>query len=302
MPESGFQMADLRHLQTFVTVAELQHLTQAAERLHMSQPAASAHIKALEQELGVELFNRGNSGLALTTAGRELVDAAREVLTKSAMLRSKALEMRGVIDGAFRLGVRAASAHIPLSSVVSAILETHPHIKLELYQLSTRSISGGIQTGDLDAGLMLCRELPKKVCGIELERIVYKIAAPKKWENLINNASPGAIASLPWIGVPSGGSHDEMLRCLLGEESRALNRVVESDHEAVHSALIEAGVGLALMREDHAIEAERKGKIVCWNSATIDSTLRYAYCDYKANEPAVKAVAEIVRRIWKDLG
>lgn len=293
-------MVDLHHLRTFVTVAELQHLTQAAERLHISQPAASAHIKSLEQELGIELFNRGSGGLTLTTAGSELVDVAREILIKSAMLRSKALEMRGIIDGAFRLGVRAASPHIPLSSFVGAIIETCPQIELELYHLSTRNILGGIQTGELDAGLILCRELPKKVCGIELERIVYKVAAPKKWEDLITNASPGVLASLPWIGVPSGGSHDEMLRCLLGEESRNLNRVVESDHEAVHSALIEAGIGLALMREDHAVEAERNGKLICWNSATVDSTLRYAYCDHKANEPAVRAVAEIVRQVWND--
>ncbi|MCP5237554.1 MAG: LysR family transcriptional regulator [Zoogloeaceae bacterium] len=49
---------ELYHLRTFVTVAEEGHLTRASERLFTSQPAVSAHIKALEEELGVTLFER----------------------------------------------------------------------------------------------------------------------------------------------------------------------------------------------------------------------------------------------------
>ena len=56
-------MMELTNLRTFVAVAELEHLTQAAERLHLSQPAASAHIKALEEALGVSLFERRAGGI-----------------------------------------------------------------------------------------------------------------------------------------------------------------------------------------------------------------------------------------------
>ena len=60
---------ELYHLRTFVTVAEEGHLTRASERLFTSQPAVSAHIKALEEELGVTLFDRTPRGMQLTPAG-----------------------------------------------------------------------------------------------------------------------------------------------------------------------------------------------------------------------------------------
>lgn len=64
---------DLHQLRLFAAVAELGNLTQAAERLHLSQPAASAKIKLLEVELGLSLFERKPSGLALTRVGASLL-------------------------------------------------------------------------------------------------------------------------------------------------------------------------------------------------------------------------------------
>ena len=71
---------ELYHLKTFVTVAEEGHLTRAAERLFTSQPAISAHIKALEEELGVTLFERTPKGMQLSPAGAQLLAQAQRTL------------------------------------------------------------------------------------------------------------------------------------------------------------------------------------------------------------------------------
>ena len=65
-------LIDLVQRRTFVAVAEEQHLTRAAERLHMSQSAASAHVRAIEERLGTQLFVRTNRSLELTHAGQLL--------------------------------------------------------------------------------------------------------------------------------------------------------------------------------------------------------------------------------------
>ncbi|HVR94792.1 MAG TPA: LysR family transcriptional regulator, partial [Casimicrobiaceae bacterium] len=67
---------ELNHLQSFIAVARLGHLTRAAETLHLSQPALSGQIKALEENLGVTLFERSSSGMSLTTSGRLLLEDA----------------------------------------------------------------------------------------------------------------------------------------------------------------------------------------------------------------------------------
>ena len=63
---------ELYQLRTFAAVAEESHLTRAAERLHLSQPAVSGHIKALEGELGVRLFDRAPTGMELTSGRRRV--------------------------------------------------------------------------------------------------------------------------------------------------------------------------------------------------------------------------------------
>jgi DNA-binding transcriptional LysR family regulator len=73
---------ELYQLRSFAAVAELGHLTRASERLHISQPAVSAQIKALEDELGVALFERVSSGMVLTSAGRKLLPLRKRCSTR----------------------------------------------------------------------------------------------------------------------------------------------------------------------------------------------------------------------------
>src|SRR6187399_3066109 len=100
----GTSHMELYQLRSFAAVAELGHLTRAAERLHVSQPAVSAQIKALEDELGVSLFERVSSGMVLTSAGRKLLPAAEKVLDAAQALRMRAKGLQGQIVGRARVG------------------------------------------------------------------------------------------------------------------------------------------------------------------------------------------------------
>ena len=72
---------ELYQLRSFAAIAELGQLTRAAEKLHVSQPAVSAQLKALEEKLGLTLFERTASGMVLTAPGARLLAEAEKVLT-----------------------------------------------------------------------------------------------------------------------------------------------------------------------------------------------------------------------------
>lgn len=294
-------MTDPTHLRTFLAVAEVQHMTQAAERLHVSQPAVSAHIKALEESLGVTLFERRASGLTLTSAGQALVVYAREVLAASAALRSKARELAGAVAGRFRLGIRVDPLQIPLGDFVRAVRTRYPALELEIHQFNSLNILTGIQNGDLDAGFALVGRVPPGVGALDLERVAYRIVAPADWRSQVDGADLAALSRLPWIGAPRGGSHDQMLLSMFGEASLSLHRVVEAAQEAVHAALVEAGVGVALMPEQRALAAERAGRAFVWKGAAAWSFVRFVYAERRAKDPAVGAMRDLAADLWNSM-
>ncbi|MEU2423675.1 LysR substrate-binding domain-containing protein [Streptomyces sp. NPDC007851] len=113
---------DLRKVRYFVAVAELLHFGRAAERLHIAQPVLSRQIRALEKDLGAELFVRDSHGVTLTGAGRQFLEDARPLLAAADGARRRAAQAargrRRLVVG-FRAGVvvtralRAFTAEYP---------------------------------------------------------------------------------------------------------------------------------------------------------------------------------------------
>src|SRR5262245_66684416 len=85
---------DLRHIRTFVTVAELGTVSKAAQRLRIAQPALSRHIGDLEQELGLKLFDRVGRRLLLNGEGEQLLSDCRGLLNYATGVGERAQNLR----------------------------------------------------------------------------------------------------------------------------------------------------------------------------------------------------------------
>ncbi|MEU1022315.1 LysR family transcriptional regulator, partial [Streptomyces sp. NPDC005904] len=82
-----------QQLHYFVAVAETRHFTRAAEKVHVSQPSLSQQIRALEKELGAELFSRARGNITLTDAGEALLPLARRILADADTARIEVQEL-----------------------------------------------------------------------------------------------------------------------------------------------------------------------------------------------------------------
>src|SRR4029453_1605972 len=96
---------ELRQLEYFVAVAEEATFTRAAERVHISQSGVSAQIRALESELGAELFDRSARTARLTTAGQAALPHARQALGAAQTLGHAVDQVNGLVRGRLTVGM-----------------------------------------------------------------------------------------------------------------------------------------------------------------------------------------------------
>jgi DNA-binding transcriptional LysR family regulator len=145
---------ELRHARYFIAVAEELNFRRAAQRLHVAQPPLSAQIKALENELGVRLFERTTRQVKLTPAGRVFLDECRALLEAAARAERLAREAEHGVAGILRLGIISPAANAWLAQILRDFRRRFPLVQLSLYDLTSTEQLQRLAANELDAGLL----------------------------------------------------------------------------------------------------------------------------------------------------
>jgi DNA-binding transcriptional LysR family regulator len=146
---------ELRHLRYFVMVAEERHFTRAAARLNMQQPPLSQQIRALEQELGFDLFTRHPKGVDLTAGGLVFLDEARDILARVTQGALKASRAANGVEGTLVIGFTSSAATHPLiPRIIRAYRERYPGVEVALKEGSARELTEEAIENRLDVGIL----------------------------------------------------------------------------------------------------------------------------------------------------
>ena len=145
---------ELRHLRYFVVVAEELHFRRAAERLHMSQPPLSQQIRALEEEIGVQLFTRNQRRVELTAAGAAFLVRAREILAAVEDAARQARRVQRGEVGRLAVGFVGSAMYSFVPELLQAFREQSPDITLRLQELDTTEQLRQLEDGRLDVGFI----------------------------------------------------------------------------------------------------------------------------------------------------
>jgi DNA-binding transcriptional LysR family regulator len=287
---------ELYQLRSFAAVAELGQLTRAAERLHVSQPAVSAQIKALEEELDVVLFERNAAGMALTAAGRALLADARRVIVAADSLRSHAVRLHGELVGRVSMGTVADPGLTRVADVLRHAVERFPLLDIDVHQQVSGAAFGKVRDGELDTSFYFGNAMDSTVAAMPLRRLAFCIVVPASWAGRLCDASWEAIAAEPWIMTPSISTHYALATGLFAAHGIAPTRRVEADNEAVVNSLVAAGLGVALMREDLAVQAG--DTIAIWGDTRMVTSLAFVYRRERGEEPPIRALRDVVAAVW----
>ncbi|WP_316527953.1 LysR family transcriptional regulator [Kitasatospora brasiliensis] len=141
---------DTRLLRYFAAVAAEGSLTGAAQKLFVSQPALTKQIRRLEDDLGVRLFVRSRSGMALTEAGRELASRVPALLDSW----DEAVRAAGRAARVLRLGFLDAGALGAVPEVIAEFRQAQPQWRVELRQFDWSDPSAGLARGEVDAAVV----------------------------------------------------------------------------------------------------------------------------------------------------
>ena len=144
----------MRQLSHFLAVAEERHFTRASAQVHLTQSSLSSSIRALERELGSDLFVRSTRQVELTEAGRALLPAARRAVAAAEEARDAVAAVRGLVRGHLAIGTIQTLGQVDLPGLVARFHRTHPSVTLRLHHTAAPELVRRTADGEIDLAIV----------------------------------------------------------------------------------------------------------------------------------------------------
>jgi DNA-binding transcriptional LysR family regulator len=288
---------DYRQLQTFLVVADLLHMTRAAERLGYAQSSVTAHVRALEEELGVPLFERLGKRIALTEAGRRFRPYALKLVALAEEGRAAAQEQHQ-IQGLLRIGAPESLCTYRLPAVLRRIRTRHPKLQLLLQTGTCGPLRACLRDGSIDVCLLLDEVSPEPdlvQLALPPEPIIL-VAYP--WHHLVGRpVGPADLRTETVIRTEAGCSYRSRFEAILDEAGVACDAsMVFTSIEAIKQCVM-AGLGLAVLPRIACTAELAEGALVeiDWAGPPLTMETQILYHRDKWLSPAMTAFLDVVR-------
>jgi DNA-binding transcriptional LysR family regulator len=259
---------ELRQLKTFQMAATTLSFTQAAVLLDYVQSSVTAQIQALEEELGVPLFNRLGRRIQLTDAGQRLLWYADRLLNLAEEAQA-VVSSQNKLEGSIAVGAPESICTYRLPAVLRQFRDCYPQVQLSFRPMLDSELYQQVRTGALDVAFLL--QEPLQSNGLRVERLV---AEPL----LVISAADHPLAQLPQV-TPADLKGETILltengcgyrhlfeRSLTREGMYAVVKLEFNSVEAIKQCVM-AGLGIAFLPQIAVAEQIKQGKLAALNWA-----------------------------------
>ena len=238
---------DWNRARAFLVTAEEGSLSAAARALGMAQPTLGRQVTALEEELGVALFERVGRGLTLTPSGLELMDHVRAMGEAAALMSLSASGRAQAIEGTVSISASEVDSAFRLPRITALLREIAPGIDIEIVASNTES---DLRLRQADIAIRNYRPTQPNLVARkirDIEGCIY--ATPGYLESLGNPATPEAVSQADFIGFNRSGEFiAAMARFGLTLSQR--NFAIVSENHLTQWSHVKHGLGIGVMAGD----------------------------------------------------
>lgn len=237
---------NLRHLRTFVTIAETGSFQAAAQRLFLTQSAVSMQMKTLEEVLNAELFDRDKRPPVLSAHGRSLLERARDLVDQAEEFQRTAA---GVDDlfGSLTLGVIPSATTTILPAALARLRDKHPRMQVRVEGGLSAGLETHVSNGTIDAAVVTePNRLPPGLTALTIYEEPLLVAVPAKTEA---EDPRMLLETLPFIRFNRGTGVGRIVETILQTRGIQTNETMELDSIEAILMMVSRGLGAAVVPE-----------------------------------------------------
>lgn len=260
-------MIDLIRLQTFLLAAENLSFSEAAKYLHLSQPTVSHHIKTLEGNLGVKLFDRSGGNLKLTEAGHLLLPRANKLVRQSIELQQMMESLEQQVAGYLRIACSTTTGKYILPQYAARFRYKHPGVRVSILRCTSEHVVPSLLESDANLGVV-----SYDVCGDENlecqeffeDHIILIVPANHSWVSR-PYVEPSELLEEPFLIREAASGTRRVMLAELGKHDIVLDDMdifMELGNAEAIVSTIESGFGVSFISRTAAAWALERGSVV----------------------------------------
>lgn len=259
---------NLKQLEAFVCVAETRSFSRAAKKLYLTQPTVSAHIHALEEELGARLLIRTSREVLLSTDGERLYQKAREMLRMEYEIRRDFQNLEGTEKKTVVIGASTIPGQYILPRALSLFSRHYPESRLEILENDSLGVISMVLNGEIEVGFTGTK-LDHPNCIFEsFYRDQLVIITPNTEEYRRFEGREGFPVEQLYmerliVREEGSGTRKETERCLerAGVDLARLSVVATISNQEIICKSVSAGMGISILSSAAAGEYVRRGEL-----------------------------------------
>ena len=236
-----------------VALDDHRHFVDAAESCHITQPTLTMQIKKLEEEIGVQIFNRGKKPIEPTPAGEEVIIRARQILREIHELHNFVSNEKKSIEGEFRLGIIPTLAPYLIPRFLPQFVQENPKTHLHIEELESEQLLKALHNDRIDIGLMVTPADERQIKEIPLFYEPFLFYAPYDHPFMHNELIENKLLDPAKVLIlTEGHCFRNQTLDICGKENKANNAFgffYESGSIEALKSMVRKGIGYTLVPE-----------------------------------------------------